>query len=122
MNLVVGIMLILLSIVHVVYGEKEQVSLLKKMDRNNILIGSFRVMSLQGGLLLFAVGVVEILVFAGSIALTGFAVFIPLGLVCLNLMAFLIVALVKNQELIKNAIPQLIIFAIIITFQIISVA
>ena len=55
MKLVVGIILIFMSIVHVIYGEKMQVNILKKLEANNILIGSFRVMSLQGGLLLFAV-------------------------------------------------------------------
>ena len=118
MKLVVGIILIFMSIVHVIYGEKMQVNILKKLEANNILIGSFRVMSLQGGLLLFAVGVIEIMVYAG---LSGFAVYIPLGIVCLNVISVFIVAIVKHQELFKVIIPQFLIFSIIIILQVLSV-
>lgn len=96
MKLVVGIILIVMSIVHVIYGEKMQVNVLKKLGVNNILIGSYRVMSFQGGLLLFAVGVVEIMVYTGLIVLTGFAIFMPLGIVCLNVISVFIVAIVKH--------------------------
>lgn len=121
MKLVVGIILIFMSIVHVIYGGKMQVNILKKLEANNILIGSFRVMSLQGGLLLFAVGVVEIMVYAGLIGLTGFAIFIPLGIVCLNVISVFIVAIVKHQELFKAIIPQFLIFGVIIILQVLSV-
>lgn len=121
MKLAVGIMLIFMSIVHVIYGEKMQVSVLKKLEVNNILIGSYRVMSLQGGLLLFAVGVVEIMIYVGLIVLTGFAVYIPLGIICLNVISVLIVAIVKHQELFKVTIPQFLIFAIIIILQVWSI-
>jgi len=157
-KLVVGIILIFMSIVHVIFGEKMQVNILKKLEANNILIGSFRVMSLQGGLLLFAVGVVEIMVYAlkkleanntligsfrvmslqgglllfavgvveimvyaGIIGLTGFAIFIPLGIVCLNVISVFIVAIVKHKELFKVIIPQFLIFGVIIILQLFSV-
>ena len=121
LKLVVGIILVFMSIVHLIYGEKMQVNILKKLEVNNILIGSYRVMSLQGGLLLFAVGVVEIMVYAGLIELTGFAIFIPLGIICINVMSVFIVAIVKHQELFKATIPQFLIFAIIIILQVWSV-
>lgn len=121
MKLVIGIMLIFMSIVHVIYGEKMQVNELKKIETNNILIASYMVMSLQGGLLLFAVGVVEIMVYAGLIVLTGFAIFIPLGIICLNVISVFIVAIGKHQELFKVTIPQFLIFAIIIIFQVLTV-
>ena len=121
MKLVVGIILIFMSIVHVIYGGKMQVNILKKLEANSILIGSFRVMSLQGGLLLFAVGVIEIMVYAGLIGLTGFSIYIPLGIVCLNVISVFIVAIVKHQELFKVIIPQFLIFSIIIILQVLSV-
>lgn len=121
MKLVVGIILIFMSIVHVIYGEKLQVNILKKLEANNILIGSFRVMSLQGGLILFAVGVIEIMVYAGLIGLSGFAIFIPLGIVCLNVISVFIVAIVKHKELSKVIIPQFLIFSIIILLQVLSI-
>jgi hypothetical protein len=121
LKLVIGIMLIFISIVHVIYGEKMQVNELKKIEVNNILIASYRVLSLQGGLLLFAVGVVEILVYARLIVFTGFAIFIPLGIICLNVISVFIVAIGKHQELFKVTIPQFLIFAIIIILQVWSV-
>lgn len=121
MKLVAGVMLIFMSIVHVIYGEKMQVSFLKQLGVNNILIGSYRVMSLQGSILLFAVGVVEIMVFSGLIVLAGFAIFIPLGIICLNVLSVFIVAIVKHHELIKATIPQFLIFAIIISIQVLSI-
>ena len=121
MKLVVGIILIVMSIVHVIYGEKMQVNVLKKLGVNNILIGSYRVMSFQGGLLLSAVGVVEIMVYTGLIVLTGFAIFMPLGIVCINVISVFIVAIVKHRELIKATIPQFLIFSIIIILQVWSV-
>ncbi|WML48408.1 hypothetical protein RCG23_24745 [Neobacillus sp. PS3-34] len=121
MKLIAGIILIFMSVVHIIYGEKQPINELKKLNADNILIGSFRTMSLQGGLLLLAVGVVEIMVYSGIIALSGFAAFIPVGIICLNVLSVLIVATVKHQELFKAIIPQLIIFAIIITLQLVSV-
>jgi hypothetical protein len=67
-------------------------------------------MSLQGDILLFAVGVVESMIFAGVILLTGFAVFIPLGIICLNVISVFIFTIIKHHELIKATTPQLINF------------
>jgi hypothetical protein len=121
MKLIVGIILIFMSIVHVIYGEKMQVDELKKVNVNNIIIGSYRVMSVQGGMLLFAVGIVEILVFANQVVLTGFAVYIPLGILCLNVISVFIVSFLKHRELIKATIPQFLIFLVIITLEVLSV-
>jgi len=122
LKLLVGIILVFMSIVHVIYGEKMQVNLLKKLEVSNILIGSYRVMSLQGGILLFAVGAVEIMFYAGLVDLTGFAIYIPLGIICLNVISVFIVALVKHHELFKATIPQFLIFAIIIILQVLSLS
>jgi len=121
LKLAAGIILILMSIIHVVYGEKVQVSELKQLKAKNLLIGSMRVMSLQGGVLLFAVGMVEIMVFFHLVNLTGFATYMPLGIVCLNVISVFIVAFIKHPELIKATIPQFLIILIIITLQLLSV-
>lgn len=120
MKLAAGIILILMSVVHVIYGEKMQVNELKRLGVNDILIGSYRVMSLQGGILLFAVGVVEIMGFTGLIVLSGFASFIPIGIICLNVISVFIVALTKHRELIKVTIPQFIIIVVILILQLLS--
>lgn len=121
MKLIVGIILIFMSIVHIIYGEKMQTNILKKLKADSILIGSFRSMSLQGGLLLFAVGVMEIMVYLGLIELIGIAVYIPLGIVSLNMAAVLAVALLKHRDLIKATVPQFIIFSFILLLQVLSI-
>lgn len=121
MKLIVGIILILMSIVHVIYGEKMQTNNLKQLKADSILIGSFRSMSLQGGLILFAVGLMEIMVYLGIIELIGIAVYIPLGIVSLNMIAVLVVALLKHRDLIKATVPQFIIFSFILLLQALSI-
>lgn len=122
MKLIVGIILIFMSIVHVIYGEKMQINILKKLKADSIMIGSFRSMSLQGGLLLFAVGLMEIMVYLGIIELIGIAVYIPLGIVSLNMTAVLVVALLKHRDLIKATVPQFIIFSFTLLLQALSIA
>lgn len=121
MKLIVGIILILMSVVHIIYGEKMQTNILKKLKADSILIGSFRSMSLQGGLILFAVGLMEILVYLGIIELLGIAEYIPLGIVSLNMIAVLAVALLKHRDLIKATVPQFIIFSFILLLQALSI-
>ncbi len=121
LKLAAGIILILMSVVHVIYGEKMQVDELKKVKANNMLIASLRVMSLQGGIVVFAVGLVEVLTFAEIIALTGFAAFIPVGIICINVLSVLIISMIKHRELLKATLPQLIIFSVIIILQLWSV-
>lgn len=121
MKLAVGLVLIFMSIVHVFYGEKMQVNILEKLGADSILIGSYRVMSLQGGLLLFAIGFLEIMVYTGFVNLNGIAVYIPLIILCLNVIAFFIVAALKHHDLIRATIPQFIIFSFIILLEVLSV-
>ena len=121
MELALGLMLIFMSIVHVIYGEKKQVEVLKKSTSDSVLIGSFRVMSLQGGILLFAVGVIYILSFIGVLPLTGTAAYFPVSIILLNIFSLLIVAIAKHKDLLKATVPQFIIFAIIVTLQILAI-
>ena len=121
MELAAGTLILIISILHIVYGEKQPVDELCKLTDNSILIGSVRVMSLQGGVLLFAVGLVHILNFFKIITLTGVGVYFPLGIICLNLLTFLLVATFKHRELFTVIAFQLVVFTIIIFLQIMAI-
>ncbi|MBB6453289.1 hypothetical protein HNQ94_001737 [Salirhabdus euzebyi] len=121
MELALGVILIFMSIVHIIYGERMQVDVLKKVTDDTILIGSYRVMSLQGGILLFAIGIIYFLSFLELISLTGIAAYFPVGIVLLNVLSVLIVTLTKHMELLKVTIPQFVIFGIIIALQILVI-
>ncbi len=62
MGIAAGVIIILISIAHSIYGEKKQIPELKKITNDAIMIGSLRIMIFQGGILLFAVGIVQVLV------------------------------------------------------------
>ena len=121
MELAAGLLIIVMSILHIIYGEKNPIAALSTLTDNSILIGSFRVMSLQGGLLLLVVGLIHILQFFNIITLVGIAVFFPLGLICINLIAFLLIALFKHKDLFSIITFQLAAFTVIIILQILSV-
>ena len=122
MGLIAGILLILLSIAHNVYGEKKQIPDMKELTDDPIQIGSLRVMIFQGGLLLLAVGIIQILVSVGAIELLGVARFFPVGIILLNFSTFLFVAIVVHRELFKITIPQIVIFIVIIGLQLFSLS
>lgn len=121
MKLAAGLILIVLSVIHVIYGEKMQVSILKQTGVDRVLIGSYRVMSLQGGLFLLAGGAIELLSYTGLLSLTGFTAFVPMGMIAINLIGFLVVSVFKHQELLKLTVPQLVIFGVVLGLQIGSV-
>ncbi len=121
MELAAGILIVIMSILHIVYGEKQPVADLSKATDDPILIGSVRVMSLQGGFLLLAVGLIHILNFLNVITLSGIAVYFPVGIICINLLTFLLVAIWKHRELFSIIVFQLVVFAVIIVLQILSI-
>ena len=122
MGLIAGILLVLLSIAHNVYGEKKQIPDMKELSDDPIQIGSLRVMIFQGGLLLLAVGIIQILVSVGAIELVGVAKYIPVGIILLNFLTFLLVAIFVHRELFKITLPQIIIFVVIIGLQLVSLS
>lgn len=71
MSIAAGILLILISIIHIIYGEQKQIPALKQLTKDSIQIGSLRIMIIQGGLILFAVGIIQLLVSIDVITLTG---------------------------------------------------
>ncbi len=58
MGIAAGVLLVKISIAHNKYGEKKQIPALKELSKASIMIGSQRIMIFQGGVLLFAVGVI----------------------------------------------------------------
>lgn len=121
LELVVGCILIILSIVHIWYGEKNQVSSLMKVTEDSILVGSFRVMSVQGGVILFALGLLHLLNVLGWIVLSGIAVYFPLLIILINVVSFIVVGVFVHRDLFKIVVPQLLIFSVLIILEILLI-
>ena len=122
MGIIDGLLIVLLSIAHNVYGERKQVPDMKALTDDEVVIGSLRVMIFQGGVLLFFVGIIQLLYAADVIELVGIARYFPVGIIVLNLATFLFVAIFIHRALFKITLPQLIVFGIIIVLQLISLA
>jgi len=120
MGIAAEIMIILISIAHNIYGEKKQVPELKKVTNDSIMIGSFRIMIFQGGILLFAVGIIQVLVSVDRIQLPGISAYFPVGIVLINFIISLIIAGFIHREVFKVTIPQFVVFTIIIVLQFLS--
>ena len=120
MGIAAGILLVLISIAHFIYGEKKQIPPLKQLTNDSIIIGSSRVMIFQGGLLLLAVGIFQILASVNTIELTGATRYIPVGIVLLNFFTALLISVFAHREVLKATIPQFTIFIIIISLQFVS--
>jgi hypothetical protein len=122
MGLIAGILLVLLSFAHNIYGERKQIPDLKAITQDPIMVGSLRIMIFQGGILLLAVGIIQILTALGAIELIGVARFFPVGVVLLNLSTFLVITAVFHRELFRITIPQIVVFAVIIVLQLVSIS
>ena len=120
MNLAAGLLIIVVGGIHIVFGERQPVLRLKELGAEASLVGTVRIMSLQGGALLLAIGLAHVLIFAGVLQLTGAAAGIPLGLVCLNLAVFLVTAAVRHPDQLRTSGVQLVLFAAIITLQVLA--
>lgn len=117
MGIIAGILLILISGAHHIYGEKRQIPAPKEVTNNPEIVDSLRVMIHQDGIILFAVGIVQILSATQLIELKGVANFFLVGIVFLNFSIFLIIAIVRHRELLQITLPQVVVFTIIITLQ-----
>jgi hypothetical protein len=120
MGITAGILLILISIAHNIYGEKIQIPALKEHTRDSIQIGSQRIMIFQGGLLLLAVGIIQILVSLDLITLTGVARFFLPGIVLINFFTALSIAIFLHRDIIRITAPQFALFIVIISLQLLS--
>lgn len=121
MGITAGILLVLISIAHNIYGEKKQIPDLKEVTRDSIIIGSQRIMIFQGGVLLFAVGIIQILISVNMIELNGLARYFPVGIVFLNVFVALVISVFVHKSLLKSIIPQFIVFFVIIALQLFSI-
>lgn len=120
MGFIAGILLVLMATAHIVYGERKLLPDLATKLNDPFLLGSMRVMSVQGGMVLLSVGVLELLVAGNEVLLTGLAQYIPVGLVLVNVLTFLGVTILKHPILIKYTVPQLILFGLIVLLQLLS--
>lgn len=120
MGIAAGIMIILISIAHNIYGEKKQVPELKKITNDSVMIGSLRIMIFQGGILLLAVGIIQVLFSADIIHLPGISAYFPMAIVFINFITSLVIAGFMHKEVFKVTIPQFVIFFIIIVLQLLS--
>ena len=121
MGLAAGILLVLISISHIIYGEKKQLPPLKQLTSDSVMIGSLRVMVFQGGLLLLVVGIFQILTSVGTVELTGVARYFPVGIVSLNFCTALLIAVFAHRQVLSVTVPQFVVFALIITLQLLSI-
>ena len=121
MGTIAGILLILMSIAHNIYGEKKQIPDLKAIGDDPIMIGSLRIMIYQGGILLFLVGVIQILASLNLIELVGIAKYFPLGIIILNIGTMLILSITLHKEILKISGFQLIVFTIIIILMLLAI-
>lgn len=120
MAVAAGVIIILISIAHNVYGEQQQISALRKITDDPIMIGSLRIMIYQGGILLLAVGIIQVLVATDLIQLIGISAYFPLGIVLINFVISFVLMAIIHREVFSVAIPQLVIFSIIIVLQMLS--
>jgi hypothetical protein len=120
MGIIAGILLVLMSVAHNIYGEKKQIPDLKELTQDSIIIGSRRIMIFQGGLILLAVGIIQILVSANLIELNGVARYFPVGVVLINFSTALFITVFAHREILKITTPQFIVFIVIIGLQLLS--
>ena len=121
MGIASGIIIIIISIAHNIYGEKKQIPELKKITNDSIMIGSLRIMIFQGGILLLSVGIIQVLVSANVIQLSGVSAYFPVGIVLINFITSLIISGILHREVFRITIPQFVIFFIIIVLQFLSI-
>ena len=120
MGIIAGILLVLMSIAHNIYGEKKQIPDLKKLTQDSITLGSQRIMIFQGGILLLTVGIIQIIVSANLVELNGVARYFPVGIVLINFCTALIITVIAHKEILKITTPQFVVFIVIIGLQLLS--
>ncbi len=116
MALISGILIILVGVVHLIYGEIVQLKALSESISDMITIGSTRIMIYQGGVLLILVGAMQVLKGLKKIKVKGFVSYIPIGYIIANFSTYLILGLLLHPQVIRSSIPQIIIFVIILVF------
>jgi hypothetical protein len=122
MPIVSGSLIVILAVIHIVYGEMVQMRGLGRLVTDPIILGSTRVMIYQGGVILLGVGIIQLLKGMKRIRLAGAAAYIPVGIIILNILTFLAVSVITHRCLLNVALPQLIVFVIIIVLMLVELA
>jgi hypothetical protein len=115
-----GILIFLLGLIHILFGEISQIPELMRHLDDPVIIGSMRVMIYQGGVILLGVGALQFLKGSGRVELRGAASWIPVGIIVLNIVTFLMVGLISEFAVIRTALPQLVVFIVIIGLMLIE--
>jgi len=115
----IGIVIALFGIVHIIYGEIKIIPKLKSTN-DKLLIGSVRIMSVQGGMILLAAGVIQFLSALNIIHFHGLSSRVPMGILILLLLSFITTALLFHRNLFRYSILQIFIFIIVIVLQYLS--
>lgn len=121
MGIAAGVLLLLMSIAHIVYGEQKQIPALKAISQDQIMIGSLRIMIYQSGCILLAIGLTQLLWQLEYLQLTGVARYFPVAIVLINVLTSFFIILIKHRQIFKITFPQFIIFSIIILLQWLSI-
>jgi len=77
-------------------------------------------MIFQGGMLLLAVGIIQVLAGANVIQLVGIAAYFLVGIILINFFTSLLIVLFLHRAILKITIPQFVIFALVIVLQLLS--
>lgn len=96
MNLVVGIIILLISVAHYIYGFKELYPKINKNEIDYLVEASFKIMYIREGLILIIVGLLHIMLQFQIIELNGIARFTPITIIILNILTFILFAF-KNK-------------------------
>jgi hypothetical protein len=122
MGLIAGIIILVMGFAHIIYGETKQIPTLKRFTQDSVVVGSLRIMIFQGGILLLAVGILQILFSVGLIQLNGISVYIPVSIILLNTISSFMIMVIKHRDILKITIPQFLIFITVIVLQILSIS
>ncbi|KUP08350.1 hypothetical protein Q73_06280 [Bacillus coahuilensis m2-6] len=120
MSLLSGCFLFLLGIAHILYGEKVQLPQLKAEGAGSESLYSVKIMIFQGGVLLLFLSSFQILSSLGIFPFLILATTLYSMVVSLNFLTFISIALLKRQELLKSALPQMIFVIVVVLLNILS--
>lgn len=120
-GIVAGILLILMGIAHNFFGELKQIPELRKITSDHIVIGSTRIMIFQGGVIIIAVGLIQLLSALNFIQLVGIARFFPMLIIAINFLVSLTIIVWLHKPILKITVPQFLIFTVILILQYFSV-
>lgn len=117
MEILAGLLTLFIGIAHSIYGEKVQIKELLQQNNSELVIGSTRIMIHQGGLLLVLVGVLQCMSAIGVVELVGIAEFFPMAIILNSFIVFLIITIGKHRVILKETIPQIGVFLLILFLQ-----